>query len=473
MIVGSSLMASSGLPPRHTHPKRPDSVTSEVVNSPSGNSYKYDYIKDKIGQGASATVYKVKDSVGNVFALKIFSAHYQNAKLQKIEIASRRHETQILQRLKIVDPMGEFFVREHESFEIGDKYYIVCDLLGEPLSSIYSRPRTLLSDIKQITTHILHHLKRLEQVNIVHGDLKPRNIVFDVPKKFIHTIDFGLSTDLSEDDPVDYHLIYQTPNYRSPEMAMVNEVIPGPQDPRNFNPTPKIDMWSLGCILVELYTRQFLFTRKGAFEEGKLSTDEENKILLLAQAAILGAPPSEMQEKCNLFKYPQFAAAVNAYKTNQLALHILNIKPKEDQTAEDQKIFPMFIDLVSKMLQHDPSQRITPEEALKHPFFEQVAVAAPSSSSSSSSASSSSISSSSSSSSASSPNSDDLIVASAAAGGPRSNSSSSAGVFPDAVSSHQHSLRKRKPIEHQCVLPCCQSSASAPAGKRNKIKSEG
>lgn len=446
--------ASSSVQLMRTPPRR--STTLKIVKSPLGNVYSYDNVNDKLGSGISSNVYKARDATGKLFALKIFSSNYEDPGVQEIETGCRKHETQILGRLKGLDPTNQHFVREYESFEESNDYYIVCDLLGEDLYSIYQENFSL-DYIRNIALRMLVKLKYLEKGNIVHGDLKPANIVFDGPKReSVHLIDFGLSTDLNADNPNEYQPIYQTVNYRSAEMAMVNEVIPGSQVPRNFNPSPKIDMWSLGCVLFELYTKKMLFEVKDPIGKvAEFDIKDENKRLLLVQSSILGAPPIEMQEKCELFKDPRFAKAVNAHKTNQLALSILKIKSKGDQYQNQVK----FMDLVSQMIQHDPSQRIKPEEALRHPFFLSDASAASSSSPSNSSSSSSAI----------SLDGNDLIVASVAAPGePRPISTPLEESASAAVPSHKSTLRKRKVSVDRCPLPFDQTNESPPAGKRNK-----
>ena len=84
----------------------------------------------------------------------------------------------------------------------------------------------------------LHHL------NIVHCDLKPENILLKSYRKCeIKVIDLGSSCFMSDN----LNLYIQSRSYRSPEV-----ILGLPYD-------QKIDIWSLGCILAELYTGEVSF----------------------------------------------------------------------------------------------------------------------------------------------------------------------------------------------------------------------
>ena len=86
---------------------------------------------------------------------------------------------------------------------------------------------------------MLQALKFLREEDIIHCDLKPENILLKSPDKSgIKIIDFGSSC-FSDQRIYTY---IQSRFYRAPEIIL------------GIPYTTGIDMWSFGCILVELYT---------------------------------------------------------------------------------------------------------------------------------------------------------------------------------------------------------------------------
>ena len=89
-----------------------------------------------------------------------------------------------------------------------------------------------------MTVQLLESLQFLKQEGIIHGDLKPDNIMMKRDSK-IALIDFGFAT--TEKDQL--NTPYEPFDYRAPELLLGR---------RRY--THAIDMWSLGVILYELST---------------------------------------------------------------------------------------------------------------------------------------------------------------------------------------------------------------------------
>uniref|UniRef100_A0A3P9DHA2 dual-specificity kinase n=1 Tax=Maylandia zebra TaxID=106582 RepID=A0A3P9DHA2_9CICH len=157
------------------------------------------------------------------------------------------------------------------------------------------------------------------ELSIIHCDLKPENILLCNPKRSaIKIVDFGSSCQLGQR----IYQYIQSRFYRSPEVLLGM-----PYD-------LAIDMWSLGCILVEMHTGEPLFS-------GSNEVDQMNKIV-----EVLGVPPS----------------------------HMLDAAPKARKYFDklsDGLVCPLP-DLILRMLDYDPKSRITPFYALQHNFFKKT-----------------------------------------------------------------------------------------------------
>lgn len=107
-------------------------------------------------------------------------------------------------------------------------------------------------------------------VRVMHCDLKPENILLVTPKRSdLKVIDFGSSCHVNEN----VHQYIQSRFYRAPEVLL------------NLDYGLSIDMWSLGCILVEMHTGEPLFSGSNELEQ------------LLQIVEVLGLPPLWMLEK--------------------------------------------------------------------------------------------------------------------------------------------------------------------------------
>ena len=115
------------------------------------------------------------------------------------------------------------------------------------------------------------------ELKIIHCDLKPENILLCNPKRSaIKIVDFGSSCQLGQR----IYQYIQSRFYRSPEVLLGI-----PYD-------LAIDMWSLGCILVEMHTGEPLFS-------GANEVDQMNKIV-----EVLGMPPKHVLDQVNYqFKF--------------------------------------------------------------------------------------------------------------------------------------------------------------------------
>jgi len=270
-------------------------------------------------------------------------------------------EVKVLDAINSRDPentMNSYNIKFIESFYFRGHLCIVNELLGINLYEWIKNGGfrgVTISMIRHITKEVLTSLEVLEKKKIVHCDLKPENILLrdpmqikpslsstDLDKIGIKVIDFGSSC-------YEHERIYtyvQSRFYRSPEVIL--------GIPYNMS----IDMWSLGCILAELYTGYPIFP--GENEEEQLACIME----------VMGAPAPYIVEqgsrKKNFFdanNSPKIFANSKGKKRRPGSLSLATVLRCRDNT---------FLDFITQCLQWDPEKRLTASQGLKHEFITKL-----------------------------------------------------------------------------------------------------
>jgi cyclin-dependent kinase len=166
---------------------------------------------------------------------------------------------------------------------------------------------------------------------VLHRDLKPQNLLISRTGE-LKLADFGLARAFGIPVRSFTHEVV-TLWYRPPDVLLGS---------RQYS-TP-VDVWSIGCIFAEMFTGRPLFP-------GKNDSDQLKVIF-----KIIGTPTPEAWP--GMEKLPKYGA--EEYK--------LYPRPK-DLSAQVPGMPPAGVDLLGRMLEADPSKRISAAEALSHPFF--------------------------------------------------------------------------------------------------------
>ncbi len=186
--------------------------------------------------------------------------------------------------------------------------------------------------VKLYIYQLCRSLAYLHSTGICHRDIKPQNLLLDPQSGVLKLCDFGSAKMLIKGEPNVSYICSRY--YRAPELIF------GATDY-----TTMIDVWSLGCVFAELLLGQPLFP-------GESGVDQLVEII-----KVLGTPTREeihsMNQNYTEFKFPQ-------------------IKPHPWNKVFRSRTPPDAIDLVSKFLQYAPETRVTPLEALQHPFFDEL-----------------------------------------------------------------------------------------------------
>nr|CAD7446835.1 unnamed protein product [Timema bartmani] len=119
------------------------------------------------------------------------------------------------------------------------------------------------------------------------------------------------------------------------------------------------DVWSIGCIVFELYLGITLFQT------------HDNREHLAMMERILGPIPYRMARKTKT-KYFYHGKLDWDEKSSAGRYVRENCKPLHRYQTSDDEDHRNLFDLVSRMLEYEPGTRISLAEALRHPFFDKI-----------------------------------------------------------------------------------------------------
>ena len=248
-------------------------------------------VENKLGYGAFGNVYKVvvngkKQKI--FYALKAIKSEKRFIKAAKTEAIILKHllENNVPNVCELFDSFAyEKQNKIHPCFVFHlyhkDLYTAICDH-----KRIYERGFDH-KFIKEVVKQIFVALDHLNKHHIVHADLKPENIMLESPdSNKIRIIDFGSSCLQN----LSIHTYIQSRYYRSPEVLLGG--VYGTQ----------IDVWSLGCIIYELFTTKPLFRAKSSSQ------------LLMMHTELLNLPTTAYFDRCqNTHEYYSYCCQGGKY----------------------------------------------------------------------------------------------------------------------------------------------------------------
>ena len=317
--------------------------------------------------------YQILGYLGNAAfskAVKCLDTKTNTLVCLKIIENNKNYFDQSLDEIKVLnfvnsngDPDEFNFLKSIDFFYYKEHLIIVTELLNDNLYDFYDyllknkiEEYFSLSRIQAIAKQVLTSMKYIHSLHLIHCDLKPENILLKcISKAEVKIIDFG-SSNFIYDATSSY---IQSRSYRAPEVIM------------GCNYDYKIDIWSLGCILAELYSKTVLFMSDSVHS------------LLARVIGIIGPIPEWMFEEgttvngmfCKEKLLYMEADAVNDTNANisttsvgKKKMHVIVPKRtllKNRIHCDDEN----FIDFLRYLLKIDPNERPTAEEALNHPWF--------------------------------------------------------------------------------------------------------
>ena len=207
----------------------------------SGVTYKYLLTKKgkklSLGEGGSGNVFLV-ESNGRQYAIKEYSLSDNKSKKK---LTRDKKEINFLGKLNnecpnIIKIYGSLFER--------DKLYMVMDVYKYTLRDVINRNNSV-DELLNIILQIVNGIKYIHSLGIIHRDLKPENILLDETNNVV-LCDFGIAhfPDARITSPKEF---LANKNYMPPEAHIIGN---------SCNVTTAFDIYSLGKIINELFTRE-------------------------------------------------------------------------------------------------------------------------------------------------------------------------------------------------------------------------
>ncbi|WVZ12036.1 hypothetical protein V8G54_016566 [Vigna mungo] len=286
----------------------------------------------KINEGTYGVVYKARDKkTGELVALKKVKMNIERdgfpmSSLREINILlSFNHPSIVNVKEVVVDDFdGTFMVMEYMEYDLKG----MMEVKKQPFS---------ISEIKSLVKQLLEGVKYLHDNWVIHRDLKSSNILLNHDGE-LKICDFGLSRQYGS--PLKpYTPVVVTLWYRAPELLLGAKEY-----------STAIDMWSVGCIMAELISKEPLFRGKSELEQldqifRTLGTPDEK--IWPGLSKLPGAKAKFVKQPFNMLR-KKFPAA------SFTGLPVLS---------------ELGFDLLKKLLTYDPEERITAEDALLHDWF--------------------------------------------------------------------------------------------------------
>ena len=298
-------------------------------------AYRYEAVA-VLGKGSFGQVLKCVDHKGKTtVAIKVI----RNKKRFRHQATV---EVRVLQRMMEADRRGEeAVVRMKGYFVFRAHLCMVFEMLDVNLYEFVKAggfKGVSGGLVKRFAGQMLMALRFLKGLDIIHCDLKPENILLAQPNRsLIKLIDFGSSCFSNER----LYSYIQSRYYRAPEIML------------GIPYTSAIDIWSFGCIIVELLTGEPLFT-------GETELDQMNRIM-----EVLGVPPADVLEESSrksLFFENDLSPKRGKRLRPPLSRPLARVLPSSD---------PTLLSFLGRCFDWRSHTRATPEELLQHPYLSQ------------------------------------------------------------------------------------------------------
>lgn len=344
-------------------------IKNEVLSSSYGNQYE---VLEFLGKGTFGQVVKAwKKGTNEIVAIKILKKHPSYARQGQIEVS-------ILSRLSNENAEEFNFVRAYECFQHKNHTCLVFEMLEQNLYDFLKQNKFTplpLSSIRPIVQQVLTALLKLKQLELIHADLKPENIMLVDPSNQpfrVKVIDFGSASHRSKAVTNTY---LQSRYYRAPEIIL------------GLAFREAIDMWSLGCVIAELFLGWPLYPGSSEYDQMRFIVQTQGlpPAQMLADAAKTHRFFKIIKDMASYWRLKtvdefEMEASTKSKETRRYIFNCLDDIAQVHLPRDLDEIDSMvercdrqeFVDILKLMLSMDQERRLTPQGGLQHKFIKMT-----------------------------------------------------------------------------------------------------
>jgi dual specificity tyrosine-phosphorylation-regulated kinase 2/3/4 len=337
-------------------------------------------VNSELGSAAFSTAYRCTDLNSDAtgtgefhdeVCLKVIknTKDFFDQSLDEIKILELLRQTGKCQEKFIVEMKTFFYHREH--------LVIVTELLRQNLFEFGKfivdndeEPYFTLKRLSYMTRQCLLALDFVHGLGLVHSDIKPENILLSsYSRAMIKVIDFGSSCYLT-DRQSSY---IQSRSYRAPEVVL------------GLPYNGKIDMWSLGCVVCEMFTGEVTFQNDsivsmlsrieaicGAFPRRMIAQGRQSGRFFTKSGLLYELVESEEKRSNPNHQIDDDHGLFDVFQPKRTTMAArLGFDPDEMEQGARTESFErsLFVDFCKSMLVIDPDGRLSAAEALEHPWI--------------------------------------------------------------------------------------------------------
>ena len=313
-------------------------------------------VTDWLGCGAFGQVFEITDATGQKLAMKVERCDRRGQSgLEREVICYKRieesfHDTELahIPQIKHFKMNNGWAMMVLEKFEQS-----LLDLIDNARRQYRLGKVVSLGRCQMVLRSLAPLLISMKASRIIHTDIKPENLLFD-SEMCVKMIDFGGALmDIDEGGLIGYY--FQSRFYRAPEVVL------------EMNPSYPIDVWSLGCVIAEMWIYLPIFA----------SEDALNHLQLIELR--MGKFPIDMVRNSPRFE-DFFDDYGNVRKPADGIVDMAKLRPESlrnlvkrravKHCRNEEVELDAFADLLEAMLAINPDERITPEDIRDHRFLQ-------------------------------------------------------------------------------------------------------